>query len=294
MKLLDEAKRLADSAGGSLLPPDSVRGLTATRNSVEQLMLELIPLAAAFARPVLSGFRVGAVAQGQSGALYFGANLEFAGCPLNQTVHAEQAAVINAALHGETGLMALAVSAPPCGYCRQFLQELTTADQLDILLAGKLPTKLSDYLPGAFGPANLGVSGGLLTPQQHPLQWESPADSTFPSAVLALRAAQSSYAPYTKAFAAVALTTHNGESIVGPYLENAAFNPSISPVQAAAVALLLAGRDMGDVASALSVQLRNSPVDHTSATRSLLSQVAPSATIQEFLVRSAAPVIERI
>jgi cytidine deaminase len=251
-------------------------------------MLELIPLAQARARPELSGFQVGAVGLGTSGALYFGANLEFAGCPVSLSVHAEQAAVINAALHGEVGVLALAVSAPPCGYCRQFLQELATANQLKILLADKPPAKLSDYLPDAFGPTNLGITGGLLTPQQHPLRCITPGERA-PAAELALRAARTSYAPYTKAFSAVALTTSAGETFVGPYLENAAFNPSISPFQAAAVALVLAGRSLKDAASAISVQTEGSPVAHTAAVRSVLAQVAPHVTVQELLVRADTP-----
>jgi cytidine deaminase len=273
MDVLEAARRMTDAAGGSRLSREGVRELTAAAGiPVERLMLELIPLAQTCARPMLSGFRVGAVARGTSGALYFGGNLEFAGAPLCQTVHAEQAAILNAAAHEETGVSALAVSAPPCGYCRQFLQELAAADQLEILLAGRPPAKLSDYLPGAFGPADLGVAGGLLTPQRHPLQWVSPGERT-PAAELALRAAAVSYAPYTKAFAAVALTTRAGETFVGSYIENAAFNPSISPVQAAAVALMLAGRGLDDVVSAVSVQTDDSPVDQTTATQALLSQV---------------------
>ena len=42
-------------------------------------MVDLLPTAQALARPAISGFRVGAIAHGLSGALYFGANLEFVG-----------------------------------------------------------------------------------------------------------------------------------------------------------------------------------------------------------------------
>ena len=49
---------------------------------------------------------VGAVALGLSGALYAGANLEFLGQSLSLSVHAEQAAVYNAWVHGEAGVSA--------------------------------------------------------------------------------------------------------------------------------------------------------------------------------------------
>src|SRR4030081_3775653 len=94
--------------------------------SLEQLVLELLPWAEAYTSPPISNFRVGAIALGRSGALYAGANLEFPGQSLSFTVHAEQAAVYNAWLHGETGVTLIASTAHPCGYCRQFLNELTT------------------------------------------------------------------------------------------------------------------------------------------------------------------------
>ena len=66
-------------------------------------MRELLPWASSFAVVPVSGFAVGAVAFGASGALYAGANLEFAGSPLGASVHAEQAAIANAWLRGEYG-----------------------------------------------------------------------------------------------------------------------------------------------------------------------------------------------
>src|SRR2546429_6390861 len=101
-------------------------------------MLELLPEAQSHARPVLSGYRVGAIVRGTSGALYLGANLEFPGQSLNQTVHAEQAALSNAFMHDEPGIEAIAVSAAPCGHCRQFLYEFSERD-IQILLPGVAP-----------------------------------------------------------------------------------------------------------------------------------------------------------
>ena len=95
--------------------------------TVHQIMLDLLPFAALYAEPVISNFKVGAVAQGLNGNLYFGANIEFKSEALSCTVHAEQAAAMNAWMQGETGLSALAVSAAPCGYCRQFLFEIGRA-----------------------------------------------------------------------------------------------------------------------------------------------------------------------
>jgi cytidine deaminase len=284
MKLLEQATRLTQECSGGYLSPTAVQELaSSTGLEIDQLMLQLIPLAKTLAQPAVSGFSVGAVARGQSGALYLGANLEFAGCPLQLTVHAEQATVINAALHSELALSALAISAPPCGYCRQFLQELATASQLEILLADRPATKLSTYLPGAFGPADLGIVGGLLTPQHQVVVLAKNRGNQQHSAAidLALQTAQGSYAPYTRALAAVVLFTTDGRMFSGPYLENAAFNPSISPIQAAAVALMLSGRRMSEVTQATVVCRVDSAIDHVAATRFLLEQVAPGAAIQQ-------------
>ena len=136
---------------------------------VPQLMLRLVGWAACRADVPISGFRVGAVARGLSGALYAGANLEFAGLPLSCSVHAEQSALTNAWVHGEEGLDAVAVSAAPCGYCRQFLYELVGAERLEILLPERPATRLSALLPAAFGPRDLDVAGGLMQPQRHDL-----------------------------------------------------------------------------------------------------------------------------
>ena len=92
---------------------------------------------------------------------------EFQNAALSFTVHAEQSATNNAWLNGESGIQALAISAAPCGYCRQFLYELITASQLNILLPHSntvlLPyslTPLTTFLPDAFGPGDLGITGG--------------------------------------------------------------------------------------------------------------------------------------
>ncbi len=64
---------------------------------------------------------------GKSGAVYVGVNLEFPNVALNNSVHAEQFLVVNCLHHGEEALQMLAVSAAPCGHCRQFYAELYQA-----------------------------------------------------------------------------------------------------------------------------------------------------------------------
>ncbi len=229
--------------------------------TVPLLMLQLLPFATAYAQPVISNFNVGAIAMGASGNLYYGANMEFLGQSLIYSVHAEQAATVNAWVNGETGMTMLAVSAAPCGYCRQFLNELATASQLQIYLPGQPPQLLSYYLPNAFGPGDLGVTGGLLSPQNNNLVLDHPSDDAVVQAALA--AANRSYAPYTSAvnpnqgkacYTGVALATADGSIFSGAYGENAAYNPSILPMEAALIQMNLCGRYSSPIRKAVLAQ----------------------------------------
>lgn len=203
-----------------------------------QIMTRLLPLAANFARPPISNFRVGAVAQGTSGNLYFGSNMEFAGETLSFSIHAEQASINNAWMNGETGIKAIAINAPPCGYCRQFINELPEQNPpLNILLKANPDlfcdehngSSLQDFLPHAFGPADLDISDRLMLPVDHGL---SIADQNSLEN-FAISAANQSYAPYSNCIAGLALETQDGRIIIGRYAENAAYNPSLSPMHSA-------------------------------------------------------------
>lgn len=231
---------------------------------MQEIDAALLAEAAKFARPPISNFHVGAVARGGSGKLYFGANLEFAGEALSFTVHAEQSAVVHAWMSGETSIDAVGTSAAPCGYCRQFLNEL--AADLTIIMPGE-SRKLAELLPSAFGPRDLGVEGGLLQPRDHGLAVDDDDDL----ARAALAAANRSYAPYSHAYAGVALRARDGAVVSGAYAENAAFNPSLSPLQAALSQLNLAGRAWSDIAEAALVRVDGL---HDNATRTVLAAVS--------------------
>lgn len=278
MKAVDRARGLlAATRDGRISAADADR--LAAGGDIRSAMLALIGLAAEWARPQISDYKVGAVGQGESGSLYIGANFEFEGVSLGETVHAEQAVVANAAAHGETGLVRLAVSAPPCGYCRQFLWELATADRLEILLAGKTPARIADYLPGAFGPADLGVAGGMLAPDAHGLV---PCGSGRMNAIsrAAVASANASYAPYSKAFGGAAILCTDGRIFSGSYLENAAFNPSLSPLQAAYVSAMLGGCAPGDIERVAIAQPDAVKVDHHRSGAALLRAIAAKAPLR--------------
>jgi cytidine deaminase len=260
----------ACSAAGGYLPAAVVDRIVASGMPLEQLMLNLIPLAQKFAIPTISNFFVGAVAHGLSGNLYFGANYEFPGQALSFTVHGEQAATAHALSFGETGIDLLAVSAAPCGYCRQFLNELTTASKLQIILPNTPTTSLSSLLPNAFGPGDLGVTAALMSPQSHGMTLENLTDDYVVNA--ALQAANTSYAPYSFSYAGVALKTTDGSIYTGGVSENAAFNPSMSPLEAAVVTLTInGGKKYSDITDAVLVEAAGCKACQIDATRDVLA-----------------------
>jgi cytidine deaminase len=234
----------------------------------------LIDRAKSLSRPHLSSYQVGGVGLGASGAIYLGANIEFAGRELCHTVHAEQSVVANAMANGETALAALAISAAPCGSCRQFLRELADFNSLDLWLERPTPYRLTDFLPDSFGPDDLGVTAGLMRQAALPLRVKgkrAPAPGS--PAAQAVAAACTSYAPYTKAAGGCAFELADGSVWSGAYIENAAFNPSLSPAQTALVALTMAGRDWRDIRGAAIAQLAPQAVDHAEAVRRMLEAI---------------------
>jgi cytidine deaminase len=243
-------------------------------------MVRLTAAAGAGARPPISGFHVGAVVQGLTGDLYLGANLEFPGPALSATLHAEQAAIQNAWRCGETGLLALAVNASPCGYCRQYLNELEGADRLAVLVKPKgesaavepQPVALAKLLPDAFGPHDLGKSERLMQPREHRLVLTG-GDGD-PCAVAALAAANRCHAPYTSSFSGVALRTADGLLRCGSYSECAAYNPSLGPMQAALSALAVAGVAFAEIEEAVLVEVTGATASQAEVARAVLAAVS--------------------
>ena len=258
------------------------------------LMMQLLPVASGFARVPISGFQVGAVALGMPpegpivgpGSLYLGSNMEFPTQALSLCVHGEQSATNHAWLAGETGLQALAINAAPCGYCRQFLYELTTAQKgFQILLKASQDPKdyaysshsLTYFLPDAFGPSDLGLTGGLMEPEAHGLQVTG-GDSLVKAA---LEAANACYAPYTKDYAGVALLRSDGKVFAGRYAENAAYNPSLSPLDSALAYLnmQLAPLEAYDIQRAVLVEA-SAKISQKGVTEDVLASVAPGLGLE--------------
>ena len=264
----------------SHLIAEEVKALSGTmRITVEDLVNHLLPWAAGKAVVPVSKFKVGAVCRGNSGNLYFGANIEFANQPLHFTIHAEQSSIANAMFHGETGVKALSVTAAPCGHCRQFLNELNSAHELKINLPGDVTFRLPDLLPESFGPKELEIPYRLFDAQAHQLTLEN--GSGDPIVQKAVDAANTSYAPYSSSYAGVAIQTRNGQEFSGVYMENAAYNPSVLPLQACLSNILMAGRSYGDIARVVLVVKKGSPVNHARVAKELLQTIL-SVELQVF------------
>ncbi len=253
---------LADAHFSAMLSAGQVSSLrNATGLDEDALAFALLPLAAACARADLSHFNVGAIARGVSGTWYFGGNMEFLGATMQQTVHAEQSAISHAWLRGEKALAAITVNYTPCGHCRQFMNELNSGLALRINLPGRAPHTLKDYLPDAFGPKDLDIKTLLMDEQDHgyPLQGDALTQAT-------IKAANKSHTPYSKSPSGVALELADGTIFSGSYAENAAFNPTLPPLQGALNLLSLHGYDYPAITRAMLAERADAPLIQWDAT----------------------------
>ena len=265
---------------GQVIPAVALDGLmrSAGLTTLESLMIALLPQAQAMARPVTSLFRVGAVGrERETGALILGANVEFHGAPPSDTIHAEQF-LFSRAHHRGTSLDLVAVSARPCGHCRQFMAEFAGRDRLVFLDPSGDRLTLAEMLPWSFTPADLGEAGVTPTPGRPRLL----ADDVTGAAGLraALEAAGGlAYAPYSRAPSAVVLQLDDGTIVGGAAIENAAYNPGLPPLQAALINLIAEGRDYAAIRRAVIGSAPDGAADHAASTRRLLGIIAPQAGI---------------
>lgn len=252
--------------------------------TVDQLMVALIPLAQSYSLAPISNFHVGVVVRGASGCLYTGANIEIPGQCLGFAVHAEQSALSNAYMHQEDSVPTLAVGGAPCGHCRQFMEEMSPDGEMLILIPNAASVKLSVLLPSAFSPAALGMKHGAFPIQESGLVLaNTPSD---PLAVAALDAARKSYAPYSKSQSGVAIRTAKDRIYRGSYIENVAFNPSLSPLQIA-LAQMIAGGDAYSAISAVTlVEVPGSQISQRPVSEIVLGAIAPKVKLQVLSAQS--------
>ncbi len=134
---------------------------TKLNDELRQRLVKLAGEAREHAYAPYSKYRVGAALLARSGRIYTGVNVENAAYP--NGICAERTAVFKAISEGEREFVAIAVvtgnGGTPCGACRQVMAEFGL--DLVVLIADtggevRQEVLLSDLLPGAFGPADLG------------------------------------------------------------------------------------------------------------------------------------------
>ncbi|MGG4608654.1 cytidine deaminase [Providencia sp. Me31A] len=235
--------------------------------STSELAFALLPFAAAYAITPISHFHVGAIACGASGNLYFGANMEFSHVSMGQVIHAEQCAITHAWMKGETQVTSITVNYTPCGHCRQFMNELREGGKIMVNLPGREPAVLHHYLPDSFGPADLNITTLLLDPTDNGYKNQS-RDRLLNAAI---EAANQSHAPYSESHSGIALQLKDGSLFTGRYAENAAFNPSLPPLQAALIMINLAGKDIHAIEQAKLVEKQDAIVKQWCTTENTLN-----------------------
>ena len=123
-------------------------------------MKELIERAIEMAKKAYapySHFQVGAAVLADSGKVYGGANVENAS--YGATICAERNAIAAAVNAGERKLEAIAVTATPCGMCRQVMREFCDPKAFKVIVAKTADDyrvfTLEELLPESFGPEHL-------------------------------------------------------------------------------------------------------------------------------------------
>lgn len=275
-----DAGAARESLDGSTVSAAAAEGLIARHGlaSAVELALLALPVAAAMARPPMSGYRVAAIGiEAPSGDLVLGANLEFPGTELTSTIHAEGFVALRARRRGQA-LATLAVrEARPCAHCRQTLAESAAVDRLAIVDPLGHVLALDDLYPAPFQPRALGVSGDMPGRVAWPdlaLVGTSPPPAIAASLV---EAGSRAHAPYSGAPSSVVLRTRDGCTASAGCVESVAFSPSFSALQAALVELAAARIEPSEVDEAWLGCLEGGVVDPEPGFRALLRAVAPDA-----------------
>ncbi len=139
-----------------ILPEDKIKELIQT--AIDQLQFSYAPY---------SNFKVGAALLAKNGEIYTGCNIENAG--YTPTNCAERTAIFKAVSQGVREFDAICIVggkdgllteyAPPCGVCRQVMNEFCNPKAFRIILATDQDHydiyTLEELLPLGFGPGNI-------------------------------------------------------------------------------------------------------------------------------------------
>jgi cytidine deaminase len=235
-----------------------------------------------FAHPPISNFFVGAVAhEAETGNLVFGGNLEFPRAHIGNTVHGEGFVATRAFSRG-TSLDIIAIGeAHPCAHCRQYLSEFAATQRLLLIDPLGHRLKMAELYPWPFDPAYLGETGALPGAIGYPDLALRPNDVSDAVAQRLLDLGRRCHTPYGKAPAAIVLELRDGAIIGGSAIESVAFNPTISPLQAAMIDLYAHGYGHADIAGATMAAVEGAAVDYVAHAHDLLSAITPTASFRE-------------
>ncbi len=232
----------------------------------ENLLKRLSKVAENFALAPVSGMKIGAALETGEGDVFLGANIEFEKISPKFTIHAEQSAAINGNNNGARAFRRLAVDAVPCGICRQFFTDFPGSGDIQFITPDGDFT-LVDLLPLPF---ELEHAGTGVEFENIRLDIENPD----PMTTLAFEAVKNSYSPYTGYIAAASVRTYEGRIFSGAYFENAAFNPTITGLQAAMISMVMSGAKLDEIAEAVVVRNENSVTDISFFEQYLLKMLA--------------------
>jgi cytidine deaminase len=288
-----ERLQTISQTGGMLSAEHCLAVMESLNISIDDLMLRLLPVARLYSATAISGFQVGALAKARmtdhagDTALFLGANIEFSAQALTQTIHAEQSAVINAWLQGARQIETIAVTEAPCGYCRQFLYELDGGQNLKVIIYEQTgqkttPHNLSDFLPQAFGPRDLGQSTGLMASSAQSAGLTLQSSSNDALVQKALFAANISYAPYSENYAGITVQTSSGNVFTGRYVENAAFNPSLSPLHTAIICMNMDNFESDIKITRVVLVEKPTSISQRAVCELLLQTVAPGINVEYY------------
>ncbi|KAL9224708.1 hypothetical protein vseg_000719 [Gypsophila vaccaria] len=305
-------------------------------NSALQLLPFIARSARKLARIPISGFAVGAVGLTSDGRIFIGVNVEFPKLPLHHSIHAEQFLTINLSRYSRSIVSNVVVSAYPCGHCRQFLQEVRGASDIQIFV---LPNNgdgddnlvrvngfsdtchegdfrpLSYFLPHRFGPDDLlekdvplilearenglvllNASGQNGNNNNNTKNGFVLPDYDLKKALFAaLDAANRSHAPYSACPSGISLVDKNGNVYKGSYMESAAYNPSLGPMQAAVIDYIAttgataeeAEAGYGDIIGAVLVEKEGALVRQEETVKLFVMTVFPNCELHVFHCRNS-------
>lgn len=237
-----------------------------------ETMLLLLEVAAAMAQAPVEGEHIGAVLEGDNGALYVGPPYAWEGPGVKFSIHGVQAAMLNAWTHGEKQPRNLMVEVPPCACCRQFLRELWHWTTLRLHLA-PLPCRketIKEIAMSVEGLRSDGVQGRFMREARRVISLNTPPTEELVHA--AVEAAAYSYAPYSRNYAGIALKTNHGSVHKGRYAEIAASTPGLLAIESAIIDLIMSGGKLDQIAEITLVETKGS-VSQFTATQKLVQAI---------------------